>query len=145
MRVQRLIPDDRGFLMEILRSDWPEFHRFGQAYVTVCLPGIVKAWHYHTRQWDNFSCVHGTAKVVLCDPREDSTTRGQINEFYIGPLNPRLIVIPPLIYHGFTAVGTAPALIINIPTELYDYQAPDEHRLPFDDPSVPYSWAPKHR
>jgi dTDP-4-dehydrorhamnose 3,5-epimerase len=46
-RAQRLIPDDRGFLMEMLRSDWPEFKRFGQAYMTACYPGIVKAWHYH--------------------------------------------------------------------------------------------------
>lgn len=25
----RLVPDDRGFLMEMLRSDWPEFMKFG--------------------------------------------------------------------------------------------------------------------
>jgi dTDP-4-dehydrorhamnose 3,5-epimerase len=144
-RAQRLIPDDRGFLMEMLRSDWPEFKRFGQAYMTACYPGIVKAWHVHTKQWDHFSCVHGTAKVVLYDARERSTTNGRINEFYIGPLNPRLVVIPPLVYHGFTAVGVEPALIINIPTELYDYETPDEHHLPFDDPSIPYSWVPKSR
>jgi dTDP-4-dehydrorhamnose 3,5-epimerase len=145
VRPQRLIPDDRGFLMEMLRSDWPEFRKFGQAYVTACFPGIVKAWHYHTRQWDHFSCVHGTAKVVLYDARPESPTHGQINEFHIGPINPNLVVIPPLVFHGFTAVGTDPALIVNIPTELYDYERPDEHRLPFDDPSIPYSWTLKSR
>lgn len=145
VREQRLIPDDRGFLMEMLRSDWPEYRTFGQAYVTACYPGIVKAWHYHTKQWDHFSCVHGVAKVVLYDAREGSPTRGLVNEFYIGPVNPRLIVIPPFVYHGFTAVGTEAAVIVNIPTELYNYQTPDEHRLAFDDPSIPYSWAPKSR
>lgn len=145
VRPQRLIPDDRGYLMELLRSDWPEFRRFGQAYVTACYPGVVKAWHYHTRQWDHFSCVHGTVKVVLFDPREGSPTRGQINEFYIGPMSPRLIVIPPLVYHGFTAVGAEAALIVNIPTELYDYENPDEHRVSIDDPAIPYSWAVKNR
>jgi dTDP-4-dehydrorhamnose 3,5-epimerase len=145
VRRQTLIPDDRGFLMELLRSDWPEYRTFGQAYVTACYPGVVKAWHYHTRQWDHFSCVHGTAKVVLYDPREASPTRGRANELYIGPLNPNLVVIPPLVYHGFTAVGVDPALIVNIPTELYNYREPDEHRLPFDDPSVPYRWTVRHR
>ena len=145
VRPQVLIPDDRGFVMEMLRSDWPEFKQFGQAYVTTCYPGVVKAWHYHREQWDHFSCVHGTAKVVLYDAREGSRTLGRVNEFHIGPLNPRLVVIPPLVLHGFTAIGVEPVLIINIPTELYDYAAPDEHRLPVDDPSIPYSWAAMSR
>jgi dTDP-4-dehydrorhamnose 3,5-epimerase len=145
VRAQRLVPDDRGFLMEMLRSDWPEYRRFGQAYVTACYPGVVKAWHYHTQQWDHFSCVHGTAKVALYDARMDSPTKGRVNELYIGPLNPHLVVIPPMVYHGFTAVGTEVALIVNIPTELYNYQQPDEHRAPHDDPSIPYSWAVRSR
>ena len=29
----RLIPDERGFLMEMLRSDWPEFDKFGQTMI----------------------------------------------------------------------------------------------------------------
>lgn len=32
--------------------------------------------------------------------------------------------------HGFTAEGPEPALILNVPTELYDYASPDEHRVP---------------
>ncbi|MDR7419828.1 MAG: dTDP-4-dehydrorhamnose 3,5-epimerase family protein [Armatimonadota bacterium] len=145
VRPQRLISDDRGFLMEMLRSDWPEYQKFGQVYVTACYPGVVKAWHYHGKQWDHFSCVHGVAKVVLYDARASSPTRGRVNEFYIGPTNPQLVVIPPMVYHGFSAVGTELALIVNVPTELYDYQAPDEHRVPYDDPSIPYSWAVRNR
>jgi len=41
----RLIPDERGFLMEMLRTDWPEFQKFAQSYVTACYPGVIKAWH----------------------------------------------------------------------------------------------------
>lgn len=140
----RLIPDDRGFLMEMLRSDWPEFERFGQAYLTACYPGAIKAWHYHKRQTDHFVCVSGMARVVLFDDREDSPTRGVVNEFHLGHLNPVLLKIPPLVYHGFTAEGGQTALIVNFPTELYNYEAPDEHRLPYDDPSIPYSWEVKH-
>ena len=136
----RLMPDERGFLMEMLRKDWPEFERFAQSYVTACYPGVIKAWHYHRKQTDHFVCVHGMAKVVLYDARQDSPTRGKVNEFHIGIMNPCLVKIPPLVYHGFTAEGNGPALIVNFPTELYDYEQPDEHRLPYDDPSIPYDW-----
>lgn len=144
VKLLRLIPDERGFLMEVLRSDWPEFRRFGQAYVTACYPGIIKAWHYHTRQWDYFACVQGMAKVVLYDARPESPTHGRVNEFHMGRLNPLLLTIPPLVYHGFTAEGSEPALILNLPTELYDYASPDEHRVPYNEPRIPYDWAVQH-
>ncbi|SHI89390.1 dTDP-4-dehydrorhamnose 3,5-epimerase family protein [Desulfofundulus thermosubterraneus] len=140
----RLIPDERGFLMEMLRSDWPEFDKFGQAYITACYPGVIKAWHYHKIQWDHFVCVGGMAKVVLYDPREGSPTKGVLNVFHLGYLNPCLLKIPPGVYHGFTAEGNRTALIVNFPTELYNYEQPDEFRLPYNDPSIPYSWEVRH-
>ncbi len=60
----KVIPDERGWLMEMLRSDWEEYETFGQTYVTAAYPGVVKAWHYHKLQTDHFICVHGTAKVA---------------------------------------------------------------------------------
>lgn len=143
-RQLRLIPDERGFLMEMLRSDWPEFKRFGQAYITACYPGVIKAWHYHKVQQDAFVCIAGMAKVALYDPREDSPTKGLVNVFHIGELNRQLLIIPPGVYHGFTAEGQNTALIVNFPSELYNYDKPDEYRLPFNDPSIPYSWEVKN-
>lgn len=140
----RLIPDDRGYLMEMLRTDWPEFVNFAQSYVTAGYPGVIKAWHYHKKQWDHFVCVHGMAKVVLYDPREGSPTKGKIDVFHMGILNPLLLKIPPYVYHGFTPEGTEIALIVNFPTELYDYRQPDEYRLPYDNPAIPYDWKVKH-
>jgi dTDP-4-dehydrorhamnose 3,5-epimerase len=43
VRKLNLIADERGWLMEMLRSDWEEFESFGQTYVTACYPGVVKA------------------------------------------------------------------------------------------------------
>ncbi|MEM2869289.1 MAG: dTDP-4-dehydrorhamnose 3,5-epimerase family protein [Thermoplasmata archaeon] len=140
----RLIPDERGWLMEILRSDEELFEKFGQVYVTACYPGVVKAWHYHRRQTDNFCAVWGMAKVVLYDGREGSPTRGRINEFHIGELNPTLLRIPPLVLHGFTAEGGEPTLIVNVPTEVYNREKPDEHRVPYDSPEIPYDWRVRH-
>ena len=143
VRGLRFIPDERGYLMEILRSDWTEYERFGQVYVTAAYPGVVKGWHYHKLQTDHFVCIHGMAKVVLYDRREDSPTFGEINEFFIGERNPCLIKIPPSVVHGFKGVGQDVALIVNVPTELYDYDDPDEHRLPYDTDEIPYDWGLK--
>ena len=139
------IHDERGWLMEIMRSDWPEFDRFGQVYITSAYPGVIKAWHYHKKQTDHFVCVKGMAKVALYDGREDSPTKGSINEFFIGEKSPRLIKIPPMVMHGFKAVGHEPAFIVNVPTELYDYKNPDEHRVPHDSKDIDYDWDVKMR
>jgi dTDP-4-dehydrorhamnose 3,5-epimerase len=138
-------PDDRGYLMEMWRSDDPDFQRFGQVYMTVVNPGVVKAWHYHEKQTDHFVCVSGMAKVALHDGREGSPTHGETNEFVIGWQRQRLLIIPPGVYHGFAAIGSEPASIVNIPTELYDYEDPDEHRRPFDDPKIGYDWGVENR
>ncbi len=94
VRKLRLIPDERGFLMELMRSDWEEFEAFGQVYITAVYAGVVKGWHYHKIQTDHFSCVQGMAKVVLYDGREDSPTHGEVNEFFMGRLNPIMLKIP---------------------------------------------------
>jgi dTDP-4-dehydrorhamnose 3,5-epimerase len=140
VRKQMLNVDERGFLMEIMRPDWDVFRRFGQVYVTSAYPGVVKAWHFHKNQWDNFVCVRGAMKVALYDGREDSPTKGVVNEFVIGERNSNLIQIPPLVYHGFKCVSTEEALIVNVPTEMYQYNQPDEYRLPADTAEIPYDW-----
>ncbi len=139
----KVIPDERGFLMEMLRSDDEVFERFGQLYMTCCYPDVVKGWHYHRKQTDHFVCVRGTAKVVLYDGREESPTHKEINEFFIGERKQTLLKIPPLVMHGFKAIGNEPAYIINCPTELFNYAEPDEYRLPFDTDEIPYDWALK--
>ena len=129
--------------MEMLRSDWEEFERFGQVYITAAYPGVVKGWHYHKKQTDHFVCVHGMAKVVLYDGRKGSPTHGEVNEFFMGKLSPTLLKIPPGVMHGFKGIGQEVTLIVNVPTELYNYDEPDEYRLPPDTDQVPYDWALK--
>ena len=142
-RKLRLIADERGYLMEMLRNDWEEFERFGQVYVTAVYEGVVKGWHYHKIQTDHFICVHGMAKVVLYDSRPDSPSHGEINEFFIGDRNPTLVKIPPGVMHGFKGISPELTLIVNIPTELYRYDEPDEYRLPAHTDQIPYDWSRK--
>lgn len=139
----RVIPDERGRLMEILRADDEIFEQFGQVYMTTCLPGVVKAWHYHMEQRDNFACVVGMLKVALYDNRPDSPTRGQLDEFFIGVHNPMLISIPPRVLHGFKCISQEEAIVINTPTKPYNSQKPDEYRIPPHSPEIPYDWSRK--
>jgi dTDP-4-dehydrorhamnose 3,5-epimerase len=136
----KVIPDDRGWLMEMLRSDDEFYQKFGQVYLTVAYPGVVKGWHYHKKQTDHFVVVNGTLKVVLYDDREGSPTRGEVNEFFMGEHNPMLLVIPPLVLHGMKGVGTKPGYLINVPTEPYNYDEPDEFRVDPHDNDIPYDW-----
>ena len=139
----RVIPDERGWLMEILRADDSElFTKFGQAYVSATYPGVVKAWHYHQRQIDNFACVAGMVKLVLVDTRPGSRTNGAFNEFFIGTHNPMLVQVPNLVYHGWKCISTDVSLVVNVPTEPYAYAEPDEYRL---EPhgTLPYNWSRK--
>mgnify|MGYP000207691684 FL=1 len=137
--------DERGRLMEMIRADDRELKniKFGQVYMTTAYPGVTKAWHYHRKQTDHFVCVKGMMKVVLYDGREDSPTRGMINEFVIGEHAPMLIEIPSLVYHGFKCISETEAIVINYTTECYNYQDPDEQRLPPHGGPIPYDWSRK--
>jgi dTDP-4-dehydrorhamnose 3,5-epimerase len=139
----RVISDERGWLMEMLRCDDEVFKKFGQVYLSTVYPGVVKGWHYHKIQTDNFTVVKGMAKVVLYDSREDSPTYGETNEFFMGERNPVLLVIPPFVLHGMKGIGTEPAYLINCPTEPYKYDSPDEYRVAPDSGEVPYDWGLK--
>jgi len=136
----RFIPDERGRLVEILRSDEEGFVGFGQVYMTTTYPGVVKAWHLHKAQDDNFCCLKGTVKLVMYDARDDSPTKGTINELFIGDHNPKLVRVPPGVYHGWKCVSEEEAIILNVPTEPYNHEAPDEYRAAWNTPDIPYSW-----
>jgi len=137
--------DDRGYLMEILREDDPEFTKFGQVYVSACLPGVIKAWHAHRLQTDHLCIIKGIAKIGLYDGRENSSTYRETQTIIAGELNSLLVTIPPLVWHGYMVLGNESAYIINAPTAHYNRKEPDELRMdPFDN-DFGYEWQPRNR
>lgn len=136
----RVICDERGRLMEMLRSDDEHFVKFGQVYVTTAYPGVVKGWHYHKIQTDTFMVVVGMMKLVLYDDREGSPTRGEINEFFLGEYNPSSVRIPPGILHGFKCISEVEAMVVNCCSEPYQYDQPDEYRVHPHQNDIPYTW-----
>lgn len=144
---RELVPhrDDRGTLTEMLRSDWPEFRGFGQAIVTFNRPGVVRAWHWHDRQTDVIVPVHGIVVVPLYDGRPSSPTAGRVDEYVVGDGVLLAITVPPGVYHGYKTIGPETAIIVNLPDHAYDARRPDEHRVPFDDGTIPYVWPTQRR
>ncbi|MBI2863684.1 MAG: dTDP-4-dehydrorhamnose 3,5-epimerase family protein [Chloroflexi bacterium] len=136
--------DERGYLMEILREDDDIFERFGQVYVSLNYPGVVRAWHYHKLQNDFFAVVKGMVKVALYDARDDSPTRGVVQEVFLGERNSQLLRIPVGVLHGYKTVGCEPSLLLNFPTKTYNRNQPDEYRLPWNTAEIPYDWSLKN-
>jgi dTDP-4-dehydrorhamnose 3,5-epimerase len=126
--------------MEILRRDEEIFAGFGQVYLTTTYPGVVKAWHFHKLQDDFITCVRGMLKLVLYDARKDSKTKGEVNEFFIGDFNPLLVKVPRMVYHGWKCISQEEALVINVPTEPYNRETPDEYRVDPHQNDIPYGW-----
>lgn len=133
--------DQRGLLCEIMREDWDIYEDVKMTYYSKSYPGVIRAWHRHVRgQTDFFIVPVGNIKVAVYDDREDSPTRGEINDFILGEDNLILLKIPGDCWHGFKVVGDKPAILINMPTRLYDYENPDEERIPYDTDKIPYVW-----
>jgi len=108
--------------------------------MTTCYPGVVKGWHYHHKQTDYMTAISGMVKIVLYDNREDSPTKGELNEFFVGRHNRIRLTIPPGVCHGFKGISTDESIIINTVTEPYNYDNPDEHRIDPHDNDIPYNW-----
>ncbi|HVF67313.1 MAG TPA: dTDP-4-dehydrorhamnose 3,5-epimerase family protein [Pyrinomonadaceae bacterium] len=139
----RQIPDERGKIMHMLRSDDPHFERFGEIYFSVVYPGVVKAWHLHKEMTLNYAVVSGTIKLALYDDRDGSPTRGELQEIFVGESSYVLVRIPPGVWNGFKGVGVTPAIVANCSTLPHD---PEEIvRLDPLDNHIPYDWALKHR
>lgn len=137
----RIIPDARGGVMHMLRSDWPEFAGFGEIYFSLVEPESVKAWRRHTRMTMQLAVPCGAVEFVLYDARPDSPTNGMLHRETLSPESAEsyaLLVIPPGIWNGFRGVSSALSVVANCASLPHDPGEADS--LPPDDPSIPHTW-----
>ena len=137
----RVIPDERGAVMHMLRRTDPHFTEFGEIYFSTIYKDVVKGWHKHVGKTLNYAVPHGRVKVVLYDDRDGSASRGSLMECFLGPENYGLLAIPPNVWNGFKGM-TEVALVANCATEPFD-EARSLRKDPFDS-TIPYDWAIKH-
>ena len=135
--------DERGKVMHMLRCDSEVFQQFGEIYFSCVYPGAIKGWHIHKRMTLNYAVPHGNIKFVLYDDREDSPTRGELQEIFLGSDNYLLITVPPLVWNGFKGIGQEMAIVANCASIPHD---PEEiERLDPFDKLIPYDWGINHR
>jgi dTDP-4-dehydrorhamnose 3,5-epimerase len=144
-RLARPVSHKQGHLTEAFRRDWGISDApIAQVNVTVTFPGQVRAWGIHQATIDRLFAASGSLCVVCYDGRQDSPTFGRINEFFLGARNQGLIVIPPLVYHGWKNIGDDEAAIVSMPSCVYNYEQPDRWELAWDSPAarsvIPYQW-----
>ncbi len=148
VKIKKLVThtDDRGNFMEVLRSDENLLNKFGQSSVSVTLPGVIKAFHWHKKQDDVFFCISGNAQVVLYDLREGSKTYKKTQVVYLGDnAEKKLLFIPHGVAHGYRVLGNTNLVMLYFVSELYDPKNNDEQRIPFDDKEINFDWSTKNK
>jgi len=124
--------DDRGYLYEIVHSNDPFLLKFGQVYlVGDPVRNTIRAFHKHSELHDYFCIIHGSAKFILKDDRQDSPTYKAIDAFILSSRSPKLLVVPPGIYHGWMSLEDD-TVLISTASHLYNREKPDEERIPPD-------------
>jgi dTDP-4-dehydrorhamnose 3,5-epimerase len=134
----RVIADDRGEVLHMLRRDSPLFAGFGEIYFSSIRCGLVKGWKRHHRMILNLAVPVGRVRFVLFDEREDSASRGQIQEIVAGHDDYKLIVIPPGIWTAFQGLATGFSLLANCASIPHE-QGEAENRT-LADPPVEVAW-----
>lgn len=140
----RRIPDDRGTIMKMQEACDCEFKGFGEIYFSTIYPGIVKGWHLHENAILNYVVVKGMIKLVLFDNRENSKTKGEIQEIYLGDKNFVLVQIPNKIWNGFQCVGNEEAIVADLNTVIHS----EDKMLrldPHNNDVIKYDWTVKDR
>jgi len=141
---KRIIPDDRGKIMHIMKSSDEQFNTFGEVYCSTVFPGVVKGWHMHKEMTLNYVVLKGNIKFVLFDARIDSPTYKEIQEIIIGENQYVMVTVPPFVWNGFKGIGLEEAFVINftdIPHSVDEIVRMDPHQNEL----IQYDWSIKDR
>ena len=134
-------PDERGVIMHGVRAD-NILNPFGEVYFKKLYHGVINGWHAHETLILNYICLAGTIKFVLCDMRENSPTKGEIQEIFAGDDNYVLVHIPAGVANAAKGLTAPYALFCNVASEPHNpnlkYKRIDPHTG-----EVPYDWKRK--
>lgn len=107
----------------------------GQVNIVRLYPGSICAWHRHRIQADYYFPVSGVVKVgAVYGNGVDAQWR------VVDAHNPRVVEVPPWVWHGYTAIG-GEAVLLQYLTHKYD--PTDEERRSVADMGI--SWAVESR
>ena len=98
----------------------------------------MRPFHYHKQGIDTMAVLAGSARIVLYDMREDSPTKGKVQELVIAVGGPSIsfLQVPPLVAHGFQGISEQAVLV-----DLASMEEQSTTDFFFNDPgSVPYEF-----
>jgi dTDP-4-dehydrorhamnose 3,5-epimerase len=121
VRDLRRFKDDRGWLSELFRSDdLPDQFAPAMAYISSSRPGVTRGPHEHVDQADLF-CFIGPSdfRLRMWDNRSSSPTYRHVMTLIAGQSEPKAVIIPRGIVHGYQNIGDVDGIVINLPNRLY--------------------------
>ena len=136
---RNIIGDNRGAVFHHTRADSPEFTKFGEVYISSVAGRAIKAWKKHLRMTQNLTVPFGEVRFVLYDDREDSPTKGTLEQVTLNQKPFNLLRIPSGIWYGFSGLlDDTTSLIVNCADLTHD--ASEVIRLELKNSIIPYNW-----
>jgi dTDP-4-dehydrorhamnose 3,5-epimerase len=139
LTVLNQIKDERGAVFHYLKSDNENFKGFGEAYYSKINPEVIKGWKLHKRIYQNFCVPSGAVKIVIFDDRQNSSTKGLIEEVVLNDNNCYwLLSMPPGLWYSFKCISKQYSLLANITNKAYDPL--ESITLPIINNKINYDW-----
>ncbi len=111
--------DDRGFLFE-----WMKHESFGQIFISVTKPGIVRGNHFHHTKTEKFLVIQGSAEICFRNINDDNVIR-----YFVNGAAPQVLDIPPGYTHNITNTGDNELVTLFWANEIFDQTKPDTTSL----------------
>lgn len=130
--------DDSGNFTELVRLTAGQIENLTdftvrQVNLSVVLPGVVKAFHFHLQQEDLwYVSPHERLLVNMVDLRAESPTKGVRQRLILGGGANVLLRIPSGVAHGGANLWSQPVNLLYFMSGQFDPQQPDEQRLPWN-------------
>tara|TARA_B100000965_G_C19304802_1_gene631776 strand:+ start:142 stop:600 length:459 start_codon:yes stop_codon:yes gene_type:complete len=138
VRNLRIIENEKGSVLHMIRSDSEHFKRFGEIYFSEVMPDTVKGWKKHKKTTQNFVVPVGRIKLVLYDQRPESETFGMITEIELGRNDYKMVTFPPELWYGFKGLSRDKSIIANLIDHPHDPK--ESESIDINDSLIPYTW-----
>ena len=137
----RQIYHPKGDVFHAMKRLDPGFDGFGEAYFSSIKGGLVKAWKCHYRMTLNLVCIVGKIHFVLCDRRDNSTTKGEFMEITLSPDMPetyRRLTIPPGVWMGFVGIDENKSILLNVANIPHD--PTEQVNIPIEESDIKFDF-----
>jgi UDP-2-acetamido-2,6-beta-L-arabino-hexul-4-ose reductase len=107
--------DDRGNLFEAVKT-----FNGGQCFISSTRPGVTRGNHYHTRKFERFLVLQGSAKICIRRMFDSVVTSLELCGH-----SPQFVDIPTMHTHNITNTGDSDLITLFWAQEIFDPARPD--------------------